>query len=739
MGGLRSTGTLLTYNFTYDAFGRTTSVKVMGKTLASYTYQQNTGLMLSTTYGNGFTVAYSYDDLGRVTTVKYNGSTAYTYEYDGSGNLILFKDYLNSVNYVYDYNSSGSILAEEQYTFSGEFKEGEYYKYNGYGDVSSSAIIVPGVGTTRYVVEYGYNENNYVGNQQSVTKWKVKGTDYWTYNNYDDLNRLSEQVMVYDYVGENVQGYTRSYSYYLPSGGTSTLIGSLSYDGNLSSHSYRYTYDKRGNLTSVAKGTNTIIRYEYDDLGQLIRENNDEVKKTWVYSYDERGNIISRRTYNHTLVATDSLETLTPTSVDTYTYFDQWDEAMWNDGLKSYNGSAAFTYDSIGNPLTYNNGSAYTFTWQNGRELASGTKGSTSFAYTYNADGLRTQKVVGNLVYTYYWQGGQLAAMTIGNTSGNISSTLKFYYDSNGIPFILDYNGTIYFYVTNLHGDVIGLATSEGMCGYYRYDAWGQIVTMDAASTPYYNALNANPLRYRGYVYDNETGFYYLQSRYYDPAVRRFINADSPEMALEAGITDKNLYAYCDNNPIMRSDEDGEFWNVVIGAAVGAIVGGVTAWASGGDWKSIAISVGVGLLSGGLAATGIHAVGQLAIGGATNALSNVLDQIIVKGKGITDIDWESVAYDAVIGLASSAISYGATKSAADYADNLISKGINKIIKGRDLYIATGRYGKGAIKKGLDIMRVGLKRMDIVYGYSSVLGSLVTGIATTTRQLFMIGV
>ena len=87
--------------------------------------------------------------------------------------------------------------------------------------------------------------------------------------------------------------------------------------------------------------------------------------------------------------------------------------------------------------------------------------------------------------------------MTIGNTSGSISSTLKFYYDSNGIPFILDYNGTTYFYVTNLQGDVIGLATSEGMGGYYRYDAWGQIVTMDAASTPYYNALNANPLRYR--------------------------------------------------------------------------------------------------------------------------------------------------------------------------------------------------------------------------------------------------
>ena len=102
----------------------------MDKTLASYTYQANTGLMLSTTYGNGFTVAYSYDNLGRATTVKYNGTTAYTYEYDGSGNLVLFKDYINSVDYVYDYDSTGNVLAEEQYSFSGAFKEGQYYKYN---------------------------------------------------------------------------------------------------------------------------------------------------------------------------------------------------------------------------------------------------------------------------------------------------------------------------------------------------------------------------------------------------------------------------------------------------------------------------------------------------------------------------------------------------------------------------------------------------------------------------------
>ena len=106
-----------------------------------------------------------------------------------------------------------------------------------------------------------------------------------------------------------------------------------------------------------------------------------------------------------------------------------------------------------------------------GRTLTSGTKGSVSFGYSYNADGLRTKKIVGNQTYTYYWNGSQLAMMTI--TSGTTVKTLKFYYDAEGVPFYLDYNGTQYFYITNLQGDVVGIANENGIVGYYEYDAWG--------------------------------------------------------------------------------------------------------------------------------------------------------------------------------------------------------------------------------------------------------------------------
>ena len=81
----------------------------------------------------------------------------------------------------------------------------------------------------------------------------------------------------------------------------------------------------------------------------------------------------------------------------------------------------------------------------------------------------------------------------------------------------------------------------------------------------YKNLFYANPFRYRGYYQDSETGFYYCGNRYYDPAIGRFISADSTNTLMNTPMayTDKNLYAYCDNNPVMRVDNGGEFWDTV--------------------------------------------------------------------------------------------------------------------------------------------------------------------------------
>ena len=142
--------------------------------------------------------------------------------------------------------------------------------------------------------------------------------------------------------------------------------------------------------------------------------------------------------------------------------------------------------------------------------------------------------------------------MTI--TEGSNVITMKFYYDEIGTPIMLDYNDTLFYYVTNLQGDVVGIAESYGIGASYRYDAWGNIIASDSASNVLNNAMTDNPLRYRGYIYDTETGFYYLQSRYYDPAICRFINADGQ---LNGGFLGNNLYAYCENNPVIGVDPCG--------------------------------------------------------------------------------------------------------------------------------------------------------------------------------------
>ena len=164
--------------------------------------------------------------------------------------------------------------------------------------------------------------------------------------------------------------------------------------------------------------------YVYDDLNQLIRENNATANKTWVYTYDERGNILSKDTYAYTTGTLGAVEDSQP-----YWYYDQWSTEAWGDALLSYDGAMNCQYDDIGTPVWYFNstssGNIYTFTWANGRQLVSGDRSGTGFTYTYNADGLRTKKVVDGVTTEYYWAGSQLAMMVV-NPDLPTEKVLKF-------------------------------------------------------------------------------------------------------------------------------------------------------------------------------------------------------------------------------------------------------------------------------------------------------------------------
>ena len=172
--------------------------------------------------------------------------------------------------------------------------------------------------------------------------------------------------------------------------------------------------------------------------------------------------------------------------------------------LTGINGTAV-TSDTIGNILS--DGTS-TYTWKNGRQLATSTKNGATWTYTYDAGGMRTQRSNGSTTYTYTYDGGKLTQMTMG------SSTMRFTYGINGHPVSLNYDGIVYYYVTNAQGDVVAILNSSGAAVVeYAYDAWGRLLRTNDVSGNNLGALN--PLRYRGYVYDQETGLYYLQSRYF--------------------------------------------------------------------------------------------------------------------------------------------------------------------------------------------------------------------------------
>ena len=346
----------------------------------------------------------------------------------------------------------------------------------------------------------------------------------------------------------NGSAYTTAYAYApgAESGQTTALVQEITQPGE----NHSYAYDNVGNIVSAARNGVTTT-YAYDALGQLIRVN-DPNDGTWTYEYDCGGNILNKKQYAYT---TGTLGTVQ--QIVSYAYGD----ADWKDKLTRYNG-VDIAYDAIGNPIQ---DGVWTYTWENGRQLRRMACDATIAEFVYNADGLRVQKTVNGVATNYTLHGKNIVHMTKGNAE------LHFWYDAQNRPAIVEFNGTKYGYLYNLQGDVIGLIDSANTeVVKYTYDAWGKplSVTGSLANTiGYYN-----PFRYRGYVYDVETGLYYLRSRYYNPSWIRFISADETEVLKStANRKAKNLFSYCDNNPLIRTDEAGTFWHWLVGAVVGVV------------------------------------------------------------------------------------------------------------------------------------------------------------------------
>ena len=425
---------------------------------------------------------------------------------------------------------------------------------------------------------------------------------------YDGLGRLTNRQL------KPSASITLNHSYtYADAAGnkTTSLVETLT----TAAGTYTYTYDAAGNILSISDGA-YLLSYQYDGLNRLIRENDERAGKTYTYEYAQ-GNITKKKEYAYTTGTVSG----TPLNVTEWEYGN----AEWGDLLTNWNGQP-LEYDSIGNLTAFGTeGAARRELFWNGRQLKSIRLGqgaaATSILYEYNSDGLRISRTTtdadGQAAVTKYIYNGDILAGEIRDDG----KSLLFYYDNNGQPFGLRYNGTDYYYLRNLQNDVAAIADGTGaIAARYYYDAWGNLLSVtDGAGHAVTDAEHiglVNPIRYRGYYYDSDTGYYWLNSRYYDPVVGRWIspepNVYDGEFDENAGLIGYNVYAYCANNPIMYKDETGESITlcILIGAGIGLVAGGVfgayrankNGYSPSDGWKYWKYVVGYGVAGGAIGA-----------------------------------------------------------------------------------------------------------------------------------------
>jgi RHS repeat-associated protein len=371
---------------------------------------------------------------------------------------------------------------------------------------------------------------------------------------------------------------------------------------NGSSPTLSYLYDANGNITSITEGANTI-QYEYNELNGVIRENNQRDNTTFVYHYDLGGNLTSKVAYAYT---TGTLGT--PLDTTPYVYGD----TNWKDLLTSFDGKV-LTYDAIGNPLTYDGG---TFAWE-GRKLTSFNKSELAISYTYNENGIRTSKTVNGLTTNYRLSGDKVTFEQTG------SDSIYYVYDTQGQLLSMLLNGVEYAYLRNAQNDIVGLIDGSGnQVVSYTYSTWGEVLSVTGSLAGTLGAKN--PYRYRGYQIDSETGLYYLQSRYYNPQLGRFLNADN-QFDENAGFAGNNFFTYCANNPIIFMDHTGASITLIlilIGTLVGASVGGY--FAARASKQKLGYVNGWWVVGGILAGGGTGALIGWSVGAAANALGAAL-------------------------------------------------------------------------------------------------------------------
>ena len=546
------------YGFGYDAFGNTTSASIAGKQVVSYTYEAKNGNLTKVVYANGNEIRYVYDSQDRlsVSYLKGSGSSAEqklnSYVYGKEGNLCQVTNHVSGKTYYLDYDFLDRLMRVRD-------EKGSFYEYT-YDANNHMTRMIHQAGASHITTLYTYDKD---GREQTT---KVRG-GYTKTTAYDKYGRASGVTL------GTKKNFAVKFTYPSASGNQERALPSSVTAGQ---RTLSYKYDQNGNITSIQEnpGSGGAVKtdtFQYDERNQLIRENSQTQNKTFVYEYDEGGNLTAVKEYAYTTAAS------LPSAVKTVT--GRYD-AAWKDQLLTWDG-IPMAYDAIGNMIQRGTTS---YTWTQGRKL-SGVNNGKKIQYSYDHTGARVKKVVDGMTTEYRMAGDLLVSET---TNGQ---AFWYHYDSGANLVSMVVGGKNYFYVRNLQNDVIALVDEDGNeVVHYTYDSWGKILSITGSLKD--TIGQQNPFRYRGYFYDTETGMYYLKSRYYDPELRRFISSDEMSTTCISVETyhNKNLYIYCNENPLTRRDEGGELWGqIIFGAVCGFTLSIGTQLVSTGtvNWKEL--------------------------------------------------------------------------------------------------------------------------------------------------------
>ncbi|MBE6580029.1 MAG: RHS repeat-associated core domain-containing protein [Ruminococcaceae bacterium] len=570
------------YAFTYDAFGNVLSITANGQMLSANQYAPNNGVLLQPPMATAFSCIINMMSLAALWACATMArkqlpinmpitQTADRYAYR----------YGKQRQYEYTYDADGRLLLSAMRDNTGDTLYLRKLSYDGKGRVTAIDRYYPNSpDTAADTTTYTYTEE---GNLATLTHSGAERS--FTYL-YDALGR---------YIGHNAASTTNSSAWQTVSieyGGISNQVYGAYIDDTNNTVGEMFYYDEAGNIVEyyyvLYDGNYYQFNYTYDEKSQLVRADvlysddpTHESSATYVYTYDNAGNRTAVLKYAYTWF----YETpMAPLATKSYTYQGNL--------LVSANGQAV-TYDQIGNPLSYN-GAA--FTWQ-GRRLMQYAKGNQTVSYTYNADGIRTSKTVNGIKHEYVLDGTQILRERIYSANGQyVAEELRYYYDGQGQPAALRHvtfnqSGTetandLYYFSTTLAGDVCHIYDENGtVLATYVYDAWGNVTEIQELADGGTEIANLNPLRYRGYYFDTDTGYYYLNSRYYSAEWGRFISADA-YVSTGQGLTGCNMFIYCGNNPINFCDPKGEFFTAIA-------VGGIAAWKIGVAVVGLIIAAGV--------------------------------------------------------------------------------------------------------------------------------------------------